>query len=218
MASTKSGWGRVYWSHTKKNGPVLLQNVASTALDTQASGCFIGGARKERRCFAAECGPDPFEHTRALEGPFFDPNPWARTSALAFIGATRKDRPCFAAERGLDRLGHTSLRMVYWRHTKGTALFCCRRRGPDPLEHTRALEGPFFDPNPPRAGTTALAFIGATRKERPCFAAERGLDRLGHTSLRMVYWRHTKGTALFCCRMRPRPLWAHTSTLGEKGG
>ena len=204
MASTKSGWGRVYWSHTKrtalfccrtwprppwahkppdgllaaheqngpvllqnaaptplsthehsrvrfsiltpgqglqpyrllepheKNGPVLLQNVASTALGTQASGWFIGGTRKERRCFAAERGPDPFEHTRALEGPFFDPNPRARTSALAFIGATRKERPCFAAERGLDRLGHTSLRMVYWRHTNRTALFCCRTR-PRPL-------------------------------------------------------------------------------------
>ena len=59
-------------------------------------------------------------------------------------------------------------------------------------------------------------FIGVTRKERPCFAAERGLDRLGHTSLRMVYWGHTKGTALFCCRMRPRPLWAvHFLILGS---
>ena len=109
VASTKSGWGRVYWSHTKRtalfccrtwprppwahkppdgllvaherNCPVLLQNVASTALGTQASGWFIGGTRKERRCFAAECGPDPFEHTRALEGPFFDPNPRTRTAA-----------------------------------------------------------------------------------------------------------------------------------------
>ena len=71
----------VYWSHNEKNGPVLLQNVASTALGTQASGWFIGGTRKERRCFAAECGPDPFGHTRALEGPFFDPNPRARTAA-----------------------------------------------------------------------------------------------------------------------------------------
>ena len=53
-----------------------------------------------------------------------------------------------------------------------------------------------------RVGTE---FIGATRKKRPCFAAERGLDCLGHTSLRRVYWGHTKGTALFCCRMRPRP-------------
>ena len=34
---------------------------------------FSGAARKERPCFAAECGPDPFGHTRALAGPFFDP-------------------------------------------------------------------------------------------------------------------------------------------------
>ena len=134
VASTKSGWGRVYWSPTKRsalfccrtwprppwahkppdgllaaherNGAVLLQNAAPTPLSTH-------------------------EHSRVR---FFDPNPPGRagTSALAFIGATRKDRPCFAAERGLDRLGHTSLRMVYWRHTKGTALFCCRTR-PRPL-------------------------------------------------------------------------------------
>ena len=53
----------------EKNGPVLLQNVALTALGTQASGWLIRGTRKERRCFAAECGPEPFGHTRALEGP-----------------------------------------------------------------------------------------------------------------------------------------------------
>ena len=118
----------------EKIGPVYAcRTWPRQALGTQASGWFKGKhTQRKRRCFAAECGPDPFEHTRALEGPFFDPNPRARTSALAFIGATRKDRPCFAAERGLDRLGHTSLRMVYWRHTKGTALFCCRTR-PRPL-------------------------------------------------------------------------------------
>ena len=55
----------------EKNGPVLLQNVAWTALGTQASGWLIRATRKERRCFAAECGPDPFGHTRALEGPSY---------------------------------------------------------------------------------------------------------------------------------------------------
>ena len=34
-------------------------------------GWFRAGTRKEQPCFAAECGPDPFGHTRALEGPFF---------------------------------------------------------------------------------------------------------------------------------------------------
>ena len=48
----------------EKNGSFLLQNVALTALGTHA----------------AECGPDPFGHTRALEGPFFDP----RLSSVSF--------------------------------------------------------------------------------------------------------------------------------------
>ena len=63
------------------SGGTLSQDVASlnrdgaealTASGTQASGCFIGGARKERRRFPAEHGPDPVGHTRALEGPFSD--------------------------------------------------------------------------------------------------------------------------------------------------
>ena len=51
----------------EKNGPVLLQNVAWTALGTQASGWFIRATRKERRCFAAEKAPTPLgthEHSR----------------------------------------------------------------------------------------------------------------------------------------------------------
>ena len=51
----------------EKNGAVLLQNVALTASGTQASGWFIWGTRKERRCFAAERGPNPFS----------DPKIWA---------------------------------------------------------------------------------------------------------------------------------------------
>ena len=33
---------------------------------------FSGATHKEPSCFAAERGPDPFGHTRALRGPFFD--------------------------------------------------------------------------------------------------------------------------------------------------
>ena len=36
---------------------------------------FSGATHKEPACFAAERGPDPFGHTRALEGPFFDSKP-----------------------------------------------------------------------------------------------------------------------------------------------
>ena len=78
----------------------------------------------------------------------------------------------------------------------------------------RSRGGPFLKMWP-LLNRVGAEFIGVTRKGRPCFAAERGLDRLGHRSLRMVYWGHTKGTALLCCRMRPRPLWAHTSTRGS---
>ena len=134
---------------------------------------------------------------------------------------------------------------VYWSHTKRTALFCCRtwpsppwaQKPPDGLLGAHERNGAVLLQNaaPTPLGThehsrvhflilgsglllrnrAGAEFIGATRKERPCFAAERGLDRLGHTSPRVVYWGHTKGTALFCCRMRPRPLWAHTSTRGS---
>ena len=64
-----------------------------------------------------------------------------------------------------------------------------------------------------RVGTK---FIGVTQKKNGLVLLRNvAFDRLGHRSLRMVYWGHTKGTALFCCRMRPRPLWAHTSTRGS---
>ena len=63
---------------------------------------FRAATRKERPCFAAECGRDPFGHTRALQGHF--PILRLRTQLRA---ATRKERSCFAAECGLGRLGHT---------------------------------------------------------------------------------------------------------------
>ena len=89
----------------EKNGPVLLQNVAPTPLGTHEHSRvhfsilrlrtqFRAATRKERPCFAAECGPDTFGHTRALQGPFFDPktqNPKAR-SHEGFRAATRKER------------------------------------------------------------------------------------------------------------------------------
>ena len=70
-----SGSGRdLGWFRAQtKNGAVLLQNVAPTPWAHRDPGWFRTGTHKERRCFAAECGPDPFGHTRALEGPFSDP-------------------------------------------------------------------------------------------------------------------------------------------------
>ena len=48
------------------------------------TGWFRAATRKERPCFAAECGPDPFGHTRALEGPFFDPKTDRRTDGQTY--------------------------------------------------------------------------------------------------------------------------------------
>ena len=111
-------------------------------------GWFRAATRKERPCFAAECGPDPFGHTRALEGPFFDP----KTQNPVYSSHTRKERPCFATECGFGRLGHTgTLEALEQPHEKN---------GP-------VLLGPFFDPKTqnPKARSPE-GFRGATRKER----------------------------------------------------
>ena len=42
---------------------------------------FSGATHKEPPCFAAERGPDPFGHTRALGGPFFSELGWELSSA-----------------------------------------------------------------------------------------------------------------------------------------
>ena len=58
-------------------------------------------------------------------------------------------------------------------------------------------------------------FRAATRKERLCFAAECGLGRLGHRGTPDGLKQPHEKNGLFCCRMSPRPLWAHTSTRGS---
>ena len=70
-------------------------------------------------------------------------------------------------------------------------------------------------PDPRSAGRRSRRFTASTHKERPCFAAECGPDRFGHTETPDgLEQTHTR-TALFCCRMWSRPLWAHTSTRGS---
>ena len=154
---------------------------------------------------------------RSRGGPL--PKMWPPLNRVEaeFIGVTRKERRCFAAERGLHRLGHRSTPDgLLGAHERNGAVLL-QNAAPTPLgthEHSR-VHFLILGSGLPLRNRVGAEFIGATRKERPCFAAERGLDRLGHTSPRVVYWGHTKGTALFCCRMRPRPLWAHTSTRGS---
>ena len=60
-------------SHTKRTALFCCRMWLGPPWAHRDPGWFRAATRKERPCFAAECGPDPFWHTRALEGPFFDP-------------------------------------------------------------------------------------------------------------------------------------------------
>ena len=53
-------------------------------------------------------------------------------------------------------------------------------------------------------------FRAATRKERPCFAAERGLDRRGHTwTLEALEQPHEKNGPVLLQNVAPTPLGTH---------
>ena len=184
VASTKSSRQSLLESH-EKNGPVLMQNVAFTALGTEASGWLIGGTRKERRCFAAECGPDSFGHTRALEGPFSDLRiraPWCRglgsSSPASMSGSGNQGRSlrrqilftkCAfysgpVADLGGDPFPRCGLHLI---ESGQSLLESHEKNGPVLLQNVAltALD------------TKASGwFIGGTRKERRCFAAECSLD------------------------------------------
>ena len=121
-----------------------------------------------------------------------------------FRAATRKERPCFAAERGLDRRGHT------WT--------------PDGLEQAHEKNGPVLLQNVAATplGTHEHSRVhfsilrlrtqlrAATRKERPCFAAECGLGRLGHTrTLEALEQPHEKNGPVLLQNVAPTPLGTH---------
>ena len=189
---------------------------------------FRAATRKERLCFAAECGlgrlghtgtPDGLEQPHEKNGPVLlqnvAPTPLgthehsrAHFSILRlrtqFRAATRKQRPCFAAECGFGRLGHT-----------GT---------PDGLEQPHEKNGPVLLQNvaPTPLGThehsrvnfsilrLRTQFRAATRKERPCFAAECGFGRLGHTgTLEALEQPHEKNGPVLLQNVAPTPLGTH---------
>ena len=121
-----------------------------------------------------------------------------------FRAATRKERLCFAAECGLGRLGHTGI--------------------PDGLEQPYQKNGPLLLQNvaPTPLGThehsrvhfTILRlrtqFRAATRKERPCFAAECGFGRLGHTgTLEALEQPHEKNSPVLLQNVAPTLLGTH---------
>ena len=156
----------------EKNGPVLLQNVAPTPLGTH-------------------------EHSR-VHFLIRAPRDGIYSLGKRFKAATRKERPCFAAECGLDRRGHT------WT--------------PDGLEQAHEKNGPVehsrvhFLIRAPRDGVYSLGkrFKAATRKERPCFAAECGLDRRGHTwTPDGLEQAHEKNGPVLLQNVGPTPLGTH---------
>ena len=127
-----------------KNGPVLLQNVAPAPLGTREhSRAHFSILRLKT---PNQGVPKGLEQPHEKKGGHLEIGTWPRLKCTfyeqnlvlqnqpyfsrfmegeaEFRAATRKERPCFAAERGLDR----------------------RECGRDPFGHTRALEGPFFDP------------------------------------------------------------------------
>ena len=122
---------------TRKERPCFAAECGLGCLGhTGTPGWFRAATRKEQPCFAAECGPDPFGHTGALEGPFS-----ILRLRAQFRAARRKERPCFAAECGFGRLGHTrTLEALEQPHEKNGPVLL-QNVAPNPLgthEHSRA--------------------------------------------------------------------------------
>ena len=56
---------------------------------------------------------------------------------------------------------------------------------------------------------------GLPTKNGPVLLQNVALTALGGQAYGWFIWGTRKERALFCCRMWPRPLWAHTSTRGS---
>ena len=125
--------------------------------------------------------------------------------------ATRKERPCFAAECGLDRRGHAWTPDGLEQAHEKNGLVLLQNVAQTPLgthEHSRV----HFLIRAPRDGVYSLGkrFKAATRKERPCFAAECGLDRRGHTrTLGALEQAHEKNGPVLLQNVAPTPLGTH---------
>ena len=75
----------------------------------------------------------------------------------------------------------------------------------------RSRGGP-FPKTWPALNRVGAEFIGATRKERPCFAAERGLDRLGTEASGCFIGGTRKERLCFAAECGPDPF-RHTRAL-----
>ena len=176
---------------------------------------FRAATRKERLCFAAECGlgrlghtgtPDGLEQPHEKNGPVLlqnvAPTPLGTHEhsrvhfsilrlRTQFRAATRKERPCFAAEcEGLGRL-----EIGTWPRLKCTF-----------YEQKVLQNQPYFS----RFMEDEAEFRAATRKERLCFAAECGLGRLGHTGTPDgLEQPHEKNGPVLLQNVAPTPLGTH---------
>ena len=93
----------------EKNGPALLQNVASTAVGTHGHHGLEQAHEKNGPALLQNVAPTPVgthEHSR-VHFLIRAPRDGVYSLGKRFKAATRKERPCFAAECGLDRRGHT---------------------------------------------------------------------------------------------------------------
>ena len=100
---------------------------------------FKASTQKERRCFAAECGRDSFGHTRALEGPSFDPGSKPLSLTRVKKLPVLEDKRCFAAECGPDPLG-TQGPGWFGAGTQKERRCFAAECGPDFFGQARALE------------------------------------------------------------------------------
>ena len=152
-------------------------------------GSFRAATRKERTCFAAECGPDPFGHTRALQGPFFDP---------------KTQNPKQGVPKGLEQPHEKKggdLEIGTWPRQKRTI-----------YEQNLVLQNqPYFS----RFMEGEAEFRAATRKEQLCFAAECGLGRLGHTGTpNGLEQPHEQNGPVLLQNVAPTPF-GHTRALQD---
>ena len=108
---------------------------------------FSGATHKEPPCFAAERGPDPFGHTRALRGPFFDSKSQGQGLGLkggTLMGPHTKNSPVLLQNVAPTPWNTHGPPWCSGATHKEPPCFAAER-GPDPFGNTRALEGPFFD-------------------------------------------------------------------------
>ena len=189
---------------------------------------FRAATRKERPCFAAECGLGRLGHTGTLEaleqpheknGPVLlqnvAPTPLGTHEhsrvhfsilrlRTQFRAATRKERPYFAAECGFGRPWHTgTLEALEQPHEKNGPVLL-QNVAPTPLgthEHSRVHFSIL---------RLRTQFTAATRKERPYFAAECGFGRPWHTgTLEALEQPHEKNGPVLLQNVAPTPLGTH---------